>query len=504
MASRVVRETAEQIVRERFGLPAIEPLRRLALVNDVVDHKRSLHVIVPIAAGHVTEVSFVQSPQFIDGTRTNAVLFPPLASRILGSAVDVALHSQDESAGQILFQVVDDQKDPSAPSIADARAKRDVVRIKDGAVLSTGCIVSQTPTTITICDLEHREVTFAWPSPGICMVVEGHNLLYGPGGFPYALVSTEKPISQHADVELTYSLAMALSASLQYVVDIDVFADACAFSTLYTVDNLTREVDFDRVSSLTIVDATHNPEDVLPPRRVYSRSVDAYESLASSSSPPLTLPAAESVVSPTKFTYTRGVTIAPTSSVQLSSGDPVQVRHFLTYQTNELVASRDYTGHATSVLWCNNDDLKAVSLRSAPTKINIKHASGEFSTCTFFWNREDDARYDLTKRGWLAKQFQSNAGTQLHVETTSVTLLANETLMHFTVHNHLIENAVVAFPVFPNQAEGRCTAVESEDGLNDRQDQPWLASAAPQAYAVFVLPSGKRLNFLAHFSPRMQ
>lgn len=495
MQQSFIRASSTQIERERFRLSASQHLKPVEVVDAIVDFTSTLHVTVPIAENHVTDVSFTQTAQFTDETRTNAVLYPPVGEHIpYGGVAVFALNS--ESPGQTSLQFVDDS---TVLEQHRARCLHRILRLKDLTLIAEGHIIERTSKAITLRAKGGGDVEVAWPSKHL--VIETMPApAYAADQHSYALLSTEHPMREHTDVRLLYSLPNALIAEVQYIINAQTDSGDCSLSTVFAVTNTSRSLNFDRITSLTIVDATHP----IPDQQMAVRAMPtmyAVESAASSSS---VLPYAQSIESPVKFTFTQQVSIAPNSDVQLLTGAPASVRNFLTYQTEELQAQRDYTIETALVAWFNNDDLLQAQLRSAPAKIIISHANGETSSSSFFWNRDEDARSILAHKDWLAKKVAVPSASQLRVETDEVQVLADEIVMHFRVNNHLDEDAVLAFPIFPSQAEGRCLSIENLEHLHAETSdtQPWLLSAAPQAYAVFTLPAGRRLNFLAHFSLR--
>ena len=386
-----------------------------------------------------------------------------------------------------------------------------------GDVLAVGAISNRSGKTITIGGYNDERRIFAWPSSRIMLCYDKPPIQYSLDDSVYALVQTERPMSEHEDIELRYSLENTLRADMQYNVSVLTGTNVCTFDTTYTVYNQSSDVSFDRISTLNIVDQTQRQQTVSRAMLRAPTAVSHYYAASSSSSPLEATTsqyeveeAADSLVRPVYFSYTQPMSIGKTQTVELFNGEPAVVNCLLAYQTTELQPyMKASTPQVSTVLWFDTKTLVPLLTRSATTKVSITHADAKTTSASFSWNRDADATYIYSDKPWLAKYLSTMDSSRLSIENDGVEESTTEVTLKFHVSNFLPERAVIAFPVFPNQTDGRCSKVEyvpSKHADTSRrvvvETPEWASSALPQLYSVFSLEASERLNFLAHFSRR--
>ena len=499
----VRRESAMQLIRERFHLDADtdEKLLPLTIAEVRINHVRSLEVTVPLEVGNTTDVAFTQSVQFTDSTRTNALLFPPLNKTGTSlSGISVHFHSNEHAVGKSSLTVVDEAR--TFASIID-RSWCSVKSTVSGSVLAQGYIMDRTGKTITIGGYGEERTVFAWPSTRILLCYEKPPIDYGVSASSvYVLVQTEHPMDAKEDIRLYYSLETTLNADMQYNIAILAGTDVCTFDTTYTIRNSSLDVTFDDITTLHIVDRTQYQQTSLTyvrersvPMMAQSPTLSYRDSSSSSSSSSI-----NSLIRPVDFTYNQTISIGPDQSVELFNGEPTVIPCLLSYRSDELQPYLQNTSTVSTVLWFQTASLSSLITRGAKTKVAVTHIDMKTTLSSFYWNREDDdAKYVHSGKEWLPKVLTSSISS-IRIENDSVEESSTGKLLRFHVISFLHEDTVIAFPVFPNQIEGRCLSVELVDKHNEVHDQPWAVSALPQLYAIFILSAEKRLNFIARFS----
>ena len=499
----VQRESAQQLVRERFHLSSDEQLYPFSMAERRVDHVRSLSVTVPLTEGNTTDIVFTQSAQFTSASRTSALLFPPLGRfNVLPVNVGVRFHSHEHSVGKSSLSVIDE---PVTFSGIYDRLWCSVLSTTTGSELAQGYVMEKNGKTITIGGYNATRSVFAWPSKTIALFYNQPPIEYGiAAGGAYTLVQTERPMDTHEDIDLVYSLENVLRAEMQYNITLLAGTNVCTFDTTYTVRNLTLDTTFDRITSLRIVDSTQRSSIVerSAPAPVYEASMLRYSKMtsSSSSSSPSSI---QSLVRPVDFVYDQSISIGPMQTVELFNGEPALLSCLLSYESEELQPYMASSAKTSALLWFRVKELAPLITRSAQTKVAITRTDTRTTMSSFYWNRdEDDAKYVFSGKEWLPKVLYSAVdATQIRIENDGVEESSTGKLLRFHATSFLHENSVLAFPVFPNQVEGRCLSVECiDDDDATLKDQPWSDSALPQLYAIFSLGAEKRLNFIARFS----
>ncbi len=493
-------ESSKQLARERFRLDKDQELSPLLLVDRRISHVRSLEVTVSLEPGQTTEVAFTQTVQFPDSSRTNALLFPPVGKYT--SPIGVHFQSHDHAVGKASLTVVDEARTFS--SIYD-RLWCSVKSASSGTILTQGYVMDNNGKTITIGNFNDERNVFAWPSTRIVLCYDKPPFEYGVcTGGTYVLVQTEHPMNDKEDIHLDYSLENALTAEMQYNVALLVGTGVCTFDTTYTVRNTRADIVFDGVNRLRIVDSTKRVQ----LKAVAERSVPTAYFEAAPATPRYLAPtssAYSSLVRPVDFVYDQTIGIGAYQSIELFNGEPAVVPCLLSYRSSDLYPYMADVASVSTVLWFDIKSLTPLMTRGAQTKVAITHADTRTSVSSFYWNRkDDDAKYVFSEgKDWLPKTLDLPSN-DIRIENDGVEESSTGKLLRFHASSFLHEDAVIAFPIFPNQVEGRCLSVEiisgdsaSEDELHD---QPWSTSALPQLYAIFNLGAGKRLNFLARFS----